>query len=207
VRLEALLFGQAGMLRTDLVDAYPRLLQREHEVLARLHGLSPAPVAAWKYGRLRPAAFPSLRLAQFAHFIANCGDGLVASVLEGDVQALRARFSVCAGPYWQDRYRFDRPGPVEPKRMGVDAVDHVLVNAVAPLRAALLRTLEGPAVELLRSIPAERNATVREWAKAGIRVRDAAGSQALVHLRKMKCGQRACLSCVIGGELLTRTDP
>jgi hypothetical protein len=207
LRLEALLFGQAGMLRMDLSDPYARLLQREHAVLARLHGLSPAPLAAWKYGRLRPSAFPTLRLAQYARFFALQGDRLVASVLEGDVRSLRERFSVTAGPYWMDRYRFDRPSPEEPKRMGAEAIDHVLVNAVAPLRAALLRGTPGAAVELLRSLPAERNAIVQGWEKAGIRVHDAAGSQALVQLRRTKCGQRACVSCVIGRKLLSRTAP
>lgn len=208
VRTEALLFGQAGLLEGEFRDDHPRVLQREHHLLARLHGLAPIPGAAWRYGRLRPSAFPSLRLAQFARFIARHGDALVDLVLRAAPEALREAFAVEAASYWNDRSRFDAPAIHAAKRMGSEAIDHLLINAVLPLRLFLGRAFGHPrpleeARAFLRTLPAEDNAVVRGWRKVGITVRDAAGSQALLELRGNHCGQRRCLTCVIGMELLS----
>ncbi len=207
-RLEALLLGQAGMLHAKLEDPHAQTLFHEHRLLAALHGLKPSPAVAWQHGRLRPQAFPGLRLAQFARFFAAHGEALVERVMTGDAAWWREALAVEAGPSWHARYRFDRPSAPLPKRMGGEAIDHVLINAVAPLRMVLARAYGRPeaqreATALLRALPAERNEVVRGWARAGIRVGDAAGSQALLELRITRCGQRRCLTCVIGTELLS----
>jgi len=210
VRSEALVLGQAGMLHAGLADAHARRLYHEHALLAELHGLRPAPAVAWHYGRLRPQAFPCLRLAQFARFITAHGDALVERLMQGNATDLWESLNVEAGPYWTDRYRFDRPSAPCAKRMGEEAIRHVLINAVAPLRVALGR-IQGrkqamdAAFALLKDLPPERNHIVAGWSRAGLRVNDAAGSQALLELRSARCGQRQCLSCVIGKELLS--DP
>ena len=212
LRTEALLFGQAGLLCTDMVDEYPRQLQQEHAHLARLHGLRPAPLAAWKFARMRPVNFPTLRIAQFAQLIMRC-DGHFAALLEEDrLEALRAHLAVEASTYWTTHYRFDAPSAAQVKRMGDTAVDHVIINAVVPALFALGR-LQGSdafrerAVRLLEQLPAERNKLLEGWACLGLKADTAARGQALIELRNVYCTPKRCLSCGIGNQLLRSSVP
>ena len=107
LRTEALLFGQAGLLQVDFVDEYPRQLQREHALLAHFHGLRPAPVAAWKFARMRPVNFPTVRIAQLAQLLMRCDGGLSALLDTDNVNELFNLMDVEASAYWNDHYRFD----------------------------------------------------------------------------------------------------
>ncbi len=212
VRTEALLFGQAGLLQVDLVDDHPRLLQQEHAHLARMHALRPAPVAAWKFARMRPMNFPTVRIAQLAQLLMHC-NGSFSDLLEiDDVVLLRQELEVLASPYWTTHYQFDKPSTTQPKRLGRTGTDHLIINAMVPALFALGR-LEGRddrkerALHLLEQLPAERNTVLAGWASLGLCADTAARGQALLELRDTYCTNRSCLSCGIGNQLLRKTVP
>lgn len=209
-RTEALLFGQAGLLQVDMVEDHPRALQREHAHMAHLHGLVPAPLAAWKFGRMRPMNFPTVRIAQLAQLIVTC-DGDLGALLEmDDVNALRARLMVTAGGYWDTHYAFDRPGPHLPKRLGGTAADHIIINAVVPVLFAFGRlhgreAYQDRALHLLDQLPPERNHLLARWAAWGVPADTAGRGQALLELGAQYCAARRCLSCGIGDQLMRRS--
>ena len=58
-QLEALLFGQAGMLNQEFTDQYPRDLRQEYLFLQDKYSLNPVSAAIWKFLRLRPSNFPN----------------------------------------------------------------------------------------------------------------------------------------------------
>ena len=156
---------------------------------------------------MRPANFPTLRIAQLAQFITR-SDGAFSSLLEhDDPYVLRAALDVEAPGYWLDHYRFDHLASVSVKRLGNSAVDGVIINSIVPFLYAMER-LRGDAasaeraLRLLRSLPAEHNTITEGWEALGMRSGTAARSQALLELKNHYCGQRRCLSCVIGAELL-----
>ena len=65
-KTEALLFGQAGFLGNDQ-DPYEKILGQEFSYLRMKYELNVKMERhAWKFGRMRPANFPTLRLAQLA---------------------------------------------------------------------------------------------------------------------------------------------
>ncbi|MBK6343482.1 MAG: DUF2851 family protein [Flavobacteriales bacterium] len=39
-----------------------------------MHALHPAPLAAWKFARMRPINLPTIRMAQFARSIMRCDE-------------------------------------------------------------------------------------------------------------------------------------
>jgi hypothetical protein len=209
-RTEALLFGQAGLLQVDLVDEYPRRMQGEHSHLARMHGLRPAPLAAWKFGRIRPVNFPTVRIAQFAQLLIRL-DGMLNDLLEvDDVLVLRQLIEVEASDYWTTHYRFDTPSAGRPKRIGLTVADHLIINAVVPVLFALGRLHGRPdrmerAIRLLEQLPAERNSVIDGWAGVGMHADSASRGQALIELRSSYCDKRRCLSCGIGNQLLRST--
>lgn len=207
LRVEALLFGQAGLLQVDFVDDYPRALQREHTHLAAMHGLRPAPLASWKFSRMRPVNFPTVRIAQFAQLLIRC-DGVFADLLEtDDAMEIRNRVDVVASDYWTTHYTFDRPAAPILKRLGTVGADHLIINAVVPSLFALGRLLGRPAyaeraLGLLEQLPAERNAVTRGWAALGLEADSGGRGQALIELRNAYCSRRRCLFCGIGNQLL-----
>ncbi|MEO8589993.1 MAG: DUF2851 family protein [Flavobacteriales bacterium] len=211
-RTEALLFGQAGLLRTDFVDDHPRRLQEEHRLLAQLHGLRPAPLSAWKFGRIRPANFPTIRIAQLAQLIAR-SDGAFGSLLDqDDPLALCATLDVEAGGYWHDHYQFDRIAMPSIKRLGRSAAEGIIINTIVPYLFAMKRlrgdtALAERALRFLGALPAERNSISKAWERIGVQAGCAAHSQALLELKNAYCGQRRCLSCVIGAALLKHPIP
>ena len=209
IRTEALLFGQAGLLRTDFLDDHPRLLQQEHWALFALHGLQPAPLAAWQFGRLRPPNFPTVRLAQLAQVIAH-SDGSFTHLLEQeDPNTISEHLQVEAAGYWLSHHRFDQRSKPRPKRLGADAAQGLIINAIVPYLFAMGR-VQGRedfgerALKLLEALPAEQNTIVDGWAQLGVKADTAARSQALIELKNRYCAQRRCLSCVIGTDLLKR---
>lgn len=210
LRTEALLFGQAGLLQVDFVDEYPRQLQQEHALLAQMHGLRPAPVAAWKFGRMRPVNFPTVRIAQLAQLIMRC-DGTFADLLEeDDVRVVRQRLEVRAAPYWTMHYQFDKPSAAQPKRLGRTGTDHLIINALVPALFALARlqgrsSWQDRALRLLEQLPAERNRLLDPWAQLGMPADSAARGQALIELKNTYCTPRRCLSCGIGNQLYKTT--
>jgi hypothetical protein len=212
LRVEALLFGQAGLLQVDFLDEYPRGLQQEHSVLTRLHDLRPVPMAAWKFGRLRPPNFPTIRLAQLAQLIMRC-DGAFSELLEHDDPApIHRQLDVEAAGYWKDHYRFDQASPAKPKRLGLAAADLLIINSLVPYLFAMGRAqgkqvLADRAMSLLEKLPAEENAITSGWTGLGLTVDHAGRSQALIELKNLYCGQRRCLHCVIGTDLLKRPLP
>ncbi|HMN05777.1 MAG TPA: DUF2851 family protein [Flavobacteriales bacterium] len=205
-RVEALLFGQAGFLEEELQDPYAHGLQEEYRWLSSMHGLRPMPVAAWKYGRLRPPNFPTVRLAQWAALV-HARHELYAGLLEqDDPNALLALLNVEAGGYWDTHYRFGQPAAARPKRLGGAAAAGLIINAIVPYLFAMGRIRgfqpwQDRALALMERLPAEQNTITRMWEALGIKADNAGQGQALVELRKNFCAERKCLSCAIGTAL------
>ncbi len=212
MRMEALLFGQAGMLQVDLVEDHARRLQQEYRHLARLHELKPMPLAAWKFGRLRPINFPTIRLAQYAQVFKRCDGDLSLLLNTGDVHGLRDLLDVEASEYWTTHYVLDRPSKALAKRLGRAAADHLIINAIVPSLFALGRLtgreeMRERSIALLEQLPAEKNAILSAWAGLGIPAGTAGRGQALLEQRNSYCSARRCLNCGFGNELLKRTSP
>lgn len=207
LRTEALLFGQAGLLCLDFVDEYPRALQQEHALLASLHGLRSAPLAAWKFGRMRPVNFPTIRIAQLAQVLMRCEGGLSELLHAERVGDIHRSLEVSASDYWTTHHQFDIASGPRPKRLGRTGVDHIIINAIVPVLFALGRirgdqALADRAMDLLDQLPPETNNVLDGWARLGIKADTAARGQALLELKNTYCSARRCLSCGIGNHLL-----
>ena len=209
VALEALLLGVGGFLQEEFLDEYPRQLLREFEHLANKHQLSIVPRSMWNFRGLRPASFPTIRLVQLAAVI-RAEPRMFDAVLEADSpKALLALFDHEPHPYWKTHYLPDRPSQVRRKTIGKAAAHTVLINAVVPFLFLYGRMqgrpeLETRALDLLETLPAERNHLLKQWKALGLQAENAAESQGLLTLRKSYCQPRRCLECAIGHCLLKR---
>jgi len=208
LQIEALIFGQAGFLDEDFADEYPRKLKEEYSFLSKKHGLKPIEKHLWKFLRMRPQNFPTIRLAQFATLVVNSSH-LFSKVLEiKDVKELRKLFDGArVNPYWDTHYRFDAESKASPKNMGAGAIDIILLNTVAVTLftyGTLLKKQHylSRALALLEFLPAEKNHIVDEFVTLGLKITTAFESQGLLELKKYYCDHKKCLHCAVGNKLL-----
>lgn len=208
-QLEAMIFGQAGMLEVDFVDAYPIKLKKEYGFLKAKFNLIHIDSHLWRFMRLHPGNFPTLRLAQFASIIHQSVAVIAALFESSDVKAYRKLFSAEASEYWKTHYTFDKLSSSRPKTLGQSSIDLLLINLVAPIlltygrRKSDTEFTERP-LDLLLQLKGEDNAIIRRWAQLGFDVSKAATTQALIELKTNYCDAKKCLSCRIGNELLKK---
>lgn len=207
--LEALLFGQSGLLGDSLQDVYPRSLMAEYRHQQKKHDLKPVDLKLWKFARLRPVNFPTIRIAQFAMLIHHTGHLFRNMVETKKPQDIHQQFRIKASPYWDDHYVFDKPSQKREKQLGKDAINNIIINTVAPVlfiygRQSMRMELCEKALNLLQETPGENNSVIRQWENIGVSARDAADSQALLELKKYYCTPKKCLQCPIGHMVLKR---
>lgn len=205
LRTEALLFGQAGFLEEEWDEPYHRDLRQEYRGLRALHKLRPVARPAWKYGRLRPPNFPTVRLAQWAELISRSGAGYAPLLAHDDPQVVRNLLEVEVAGYWRDHFTFGKPSAARPatKRLGRSTADGLIINGIVPYLFAMGR-IRGHApwtdraIALLEKLPAEENSITRMWRALGVDATSAGQSQALIELKDRWCADRKCLRCAIG---------
>ncbi|MCF8450149.1 MAG: DUF2851 family protein [Taibaiella sp.] len=208
LQLEALFFGQAGMLNGDFIDDYPRELQREYEYLKKKYKLRQIPEGLWKFLRMRPVNFPSVRIAQFAALV-HKSLHLFSQIIEThSVKEITPLLEVKASSYWDTHFRFDvLQEQKSPKTLGKSSIENIIINTIAPIQflyAARQDTsiLQELALLLLENVPAEENVITRLWEENNWPAANAAQSQALLQLYNNYCSKKRCLECTIGLNII-----
>ena len=199
---DALLFGQSGMLPAQSDSRYVSHLIREYAHLKAKHRLRSMGLDAWKFMRMRPANFPTIRLAQLSGL-------LFSSPLEHwYTQKLddAHTFSINIDPFWERHYSFYESTVEQQKRIGEDFSHHLLINVIASFRAFYLQQHGEDWVteveNFFNSMPPERNKVLRSLEGIGLENRCGAQSQGLLQLYNVYCEQKKCLLCSIGYQIL-----
>ena len=211
-QVEAMLFGQAGMLVEKSTDPYYCLLQREYEFLRHKYTLVPLEDFVFKNLRTRPMNFPYLKIAQLAALWTQY-DTLFSAILEArSCGEVKKYFRISPSDYWETHYHFQYASPLKEKKIGENALNILLINAVVPLFFAYsLHNKQSEycerAIRLLESIPPEKNTIISTFCNAGISVRHAGDTQALIQLKREYCEKKKCLYCRIGFQMLKLPSP
>jgi hypothetical protein len=207
-QIEALMFGQAGMLADEnITDAYYVDLQKEYMYLQKKYNLKPIDRFLWKFLRLRPINFPTLRIAQFAGLIYR-NEHLFSQILEAQsVDTLEKLFDLQASGYWDTHYVFGKDSPRRNKPVGKSAIQTVVINTIVPFffvygKARGKDDYCTRAVNLLENLPAEKNAILTQWEALNVKNADAFTSQSLLQLNNEYCTPRRCLHCAIGNKMV-----
>lgn len=206
--VEALLFGQAGLLTGRLKGEYPLALKKEYLFQQKKYNLKPIAAVQWKFMRMRPANFPTIRIAQFAALLLST-ENLVSAILAIPHQkSLQKLFNVEAGDYWRMHYHFGKESEKKSaKKLGNASIQGILINTVIPFifsygQARGLPRLKERALQLLEQTTPEKNSILKKWQKEGISNQNALQSQALLQLYSHYCKPKKCLQCSIGNKLL-----
>lgn len=210
LQLEAFLFGQAGFLEDAANDdTYYQMLKREYSLLHQKYQLGERKLlkSQWRFLRLRPANFPTIRLAQLAALLHGQKNIFSKIVSQTSVNDLRALFSVTQSEYWLQHFQFFKQSKDEIAALGEQSIDTIIINTVIPILAAYSKVkddfnLMHRVVDILQSLPAENNAITRSWNAVGWHAKKAFDSQALIEQYNNFCTKRRCVDCVIGSSLI-----
>lgn len=207
-QLEAILFGNAGFLESPK-DDYQRKLKQEFDFLKHKYGLVPMEMKRWKFLRLRPANFPTVRIAQLAALFH--ATGAFYRWFSGQPEKIELqKLKVHPSSYWKTHYNFGTESASRSKQLGSSMAQNMLVNAVAPFLFVTAQReakpeLQDRALSILQQLSAEKNVKVNAFAELGLKVQNAAESQALIELKTNFCDLKKCLICSIGANIL-KTD-
>lgn len=228
LQVESMLLGCAGFLERDFSEDYPLLLKREFAVMRSKFNLLVMPAERWKFMRMRPGNFPTIRLAQLAQLIHKNGC-LFSKIREAkNVDEVKTLFDVEASEYWETHYRFSQRLPQcdsptipksgavglsyhgnrkTPKHLGTTTADILIINSVIPLLFCYGKLHKDEsvcetAIQFLEETEAEDNAIIRHFVSCGIVAQNAMQTQALLHLYNIYCKRKRCLECRIGNVLM-----
>lgn len=208
LQIEALLFGQSGMLDdSNSPDEYTKKLQQEYNFLKTKYSLKPLDKNIFRKLRIRPTSSPHIRIAQLASLLLNI-QGLFSKILEcKDLGQIRLLFHVNASEYWQTHYQLGEESPRKNKYIGDASLDVMIINAVVPIVFAYGRRLNDEsymdrAFDFLVKIKPESNSIIKQFALYGVRSKNAYDTQALIQLKREYCEKRKCLYCRVGYRLL-----
>lgn len=205
--LEALLFGQAGLLDNEVQEPYSVHLKKEYGFLKHKFELSNDQVLPLQFFRLRPSNFPTVRLSQLAQLYYT-HHTLFSKVIDIDcVAGYYDLFQVSATDFWATHYTFSKASKRTSKRLTKTFIDLLLINTIIPLKFSYAKHLgnldEQAVVKLTKSIRPERNSIVDTFHQIKPMATSVIQSQALLELKRNYCDKNKCLQCAIGHQLLT----
>jgi hypothetical protein len=209
VQIEALLFGQAGFLENAKDDVYVNTLKREYDLLSTKYSLARGRLneVQWKFLRLRPANFPTIRLAQFANLL-FIHRNLFSNMVEASADMKwKTFFNLQQSEYWQRHYQFQKKTAEEVPGFGQMSMDNILINSLTPILVAYGKSkddqmLVDRAIAILQQVKSESNKINRLWTSLGLKSKNAFDSQAMIELHNNFCLKRRCLECMIGASLI-----
>ena len=207
--VEAILFGQAGFLEENLEDSYFVDLKQEYIFRRKKYGLERRlDKHQWKFLRMRPANFPTIRIAQLAALVSIQSNLFSLFMDFSSISELKKSLEVIQSGYWRKHYNFGSLSQSQSGKFGTSSVENVLINTVAPLLFAYgihkdQEELKEKSMEVLSSVKPEINSITKKWKANGIDLKSAFDSQALIEMYNQYCLKKRCLNCSIGTEIIS----
>lgn len=204
--LEALMFGNAGLLYSEKEDNYFKDLKFRFDYLSHKYQIERSSFEPVQFFKHRPDNFPTIRLSQLAslyHTEQNLFSKI--SAIES-LDSIYVLFKVGASNYWQEHYQFDKKSPIKKKNLSKSFVDLIVINTIIPVLFAYAKSqgkeISENLIELIIKISPEKNAIIDKFSSFGIKSTNAFETQSLLQLKNEYCNKSKCLECAIGMELL-----
>ena len=206
-QIEAMLYGQSGLLERNCKSDYAKKLKNEYAYLAQKYKLRSISPTQWKFFRLRPSSFPTIRISYLADFVSNASFVFEQLFNFKNIKTVVSLIDLKVSPYWNTHYVFDKEVKSVNKRMGKATFDLILINAILPFcffyaRQKSDHEMMMRVVDSYRALKYEDNKIVRYYIDAAVEVKNAFKSQALIHLHQAYCIPRKCLNCRVFNQIL-----
>ena len=203
-----MLYGQSGFLEENCDDEYFLLLKKEYQFLKIKFSLTPFDKSNWKFLRLRPSNFPTIRISQIAYLLKN-NPRIFSKIIElTDVAQIKKLFIGKASEYWEGHYQFgSKSVSKKTKNIGMNTINNLIINVVVPFLFVYGKDkgdqgIMDRAIEILEKLNSEKNSIIKNWEKLGVKSGNALSSQSLLELKNSYCSEKKCLNCNIGNKIL-----
>jgi hypothetical protein len=206
-QIEALVLGTAGFFDKELKDDYLKFLQKEYFYLQKKYDLVSIDKSIWKFGKMRPSNFPTIRLMQFAALLYQSSH-LFSKVLTIDtIKDLQGLYQLKHIHLIHLSELSNHDFDAVKTDLGKSAINTIIINTVVPIvfLYGKLRFDESKcnkAVNWLEQLSPEKNNIVTFWEGLKIKAQNAAQTQALLQLKNEYCANKKCLNCEIGFHIL-----
>ncbi len=206
--LEALLFGQANILRGTIEDGYFVTLKREFEFLKQKFTINNNGIIPIQYFRLRPPNFPTIRLSQLANLYFS-QQNMFSKIIEATtLDEFYEIFKVSTTEFWETHYTFDKVSKQSKKVLTKSFIDLILINTILPMKFSYAKSqgkeIEEGIVKLISEIKSEKNSIIDKFNTLKPISKSALESQGVIQLKNEYCDKNKCLQCVVGNSLLNR---
>lgn len=204
----ALFFGQAGFLEFSSSDDYIIKLQKDYAFLKNKYKLTPLNSAVFKFFRLYPASFPTVRMMQLATLYTVYPNLFMFLMGSKSADKIYPVFKELHYPkFWENHYTFEKESSKKAqKQITDDLINRIIINVIIPMKYIYGKTLGIDIItellELLYFLPPEKNTVLEKFKKIGIKPENALESQALLEMKKHFCDEKKCLNCAIGLQVL-----
>ncbi|MEP6927842.1 MAG: DUF2851 family protein [Ginsengibacter sp.] len=208
-QIEALLFGQAGLLNSTFQDKYPLMLQKEYRFYQKKYKLKTLDGELF-FLRMRPANFPTIRLAQLSMLIHE-SEHLFSKIKDASsLKEIKQMLDVKANDYWHYHYIFDQESDYKEKTLGDQMINNIIINTIVPILFAYgihhsEQVYKDKAIKWLDELSPEKNIITKGFENLNFSNKSALDSQALIQLKNEYCDNKLCLHCAIGNSLLKRS--
>jgi len=208
-QVEALLFGVAGLLEKEFQEQYPQMLQKEFAFYQKKYKLKIISEEL-SFLRMRPANFPTIRLAQLAMLIHE-SEHLFSKIKDASsLKDIKKMLAANANDYWHYHYLFDETSDYKVKTLGKQMIDNIIINTIIPVVFTYglhhnEQDYKDKAINWLEEISAEKNNITKGFENLRFSNKNAFDSQALIQLKNEYCNKKLCLQCAIGNSLLKRS--
>ncbi len=205
--LEALLFGQAGLLEDTYENEYFTKLKSSYEYLRKKFSLENNTVLPVAFFRLRPVNFPTIRLAQLAAVYSNNTQLFSKLVTVNNKEEVYSLFDHEASSFWDTHYNFQSISAKRKKRITKSFIDLIIINTLVPILFCYSKTIgkdnSETIISLMSSIAKEENSIVQHFNTLKPIAENALQSQGLIELKNMYCDKKKCLECAVGSSILS----
>ncbi len=208
LQIEAIFFGQAGLLESDSIPEYYRVeaertpyyteLKKEYKFLSTKFNLQQADHTIWRSGG---NTTPHTRIARLAAMY-HKSTVSISSIAECDtIDELKRLLQTPLTGYWSNRSHFGGTTTIgKPETISTKHLNLLIINTIVPILYSYGKhrkdnALCSKAEDHLHLLPPEDNGIIRSWGKMGIHANCAADSQALIQLKKEYCNKKLCLDC------------
>lgn len=209
LQIEALLFGQAGLLDQDYPEnKYFIALKDEYHFLRQKYQLKNIRSELWKFSKIRPYNFPTIKLALFSRLIFTHRN-LFSKLLDcKTLDELYSIFEIEASDFWTNHYVFEKDSKSLVKRLGKSSIQHLIINIIIPFLYTYghrtgKNNIQALCINWFSEIEPESNNITRKWSSLGLKNPNALISQGLIELKNEKCNKHQCLDCRIAHKILT----
>ena len=205
-QIEAILFGQAGLLEEESIQYYYRAeaqhseyyrsICQEYKFLKNKFNLESIDYREWGNG----SASPHVRIARIAQLYFMKKISISGILTCNTINEYRSMLECYLEGYWQNHTCFGSTETIGNGCMRPQQTDVIIINAIIPILYIYGKHRNdcnacSKAEDLLHNLKGEENSIIRKWRERGLAVNCAADSQAIIQLERKFCRMHNCARC------------